>query len=504
MGWLNKAILAVAPRIAVSRMRHQLAAQLLEKESRKYEGAAKGRRTAGWSGVGTSANAETGPALSTLRNNARDLERNNGWAVKGLTGIVSNVVGTGIRCQPKGPKEKAKKASKIWKQWAETTACDFDGRNDLYGIQGLVMQSVARDGEALVRFRWSPVAVNGKSTRFPLQLQVLEADFLDMTRTNGDNSNSVIQGVEVDDQGRVVAYWLYEQHPGESGVSFFKRKKYRSNRVPADEVIRIYRQDRAGQLRGVSWFAPVILSLKDLDEYEDAQLIRQKIAACFAVFVRDSQGIEETTAPNAKALPERVEPGIIEHLPAGKDISFADPPSVEGYDVYTRTILRKIAAGFGLTYEVMTGDYSMTNFSSGRMSWIEMGRNISNWRWRMLIPQLCVPIWDQFVRTAKIAGTDLDGVIAEWTAPRRELVNPKEEIAATVAEIRAGLLSISEAVRERGFDFDDLMAEIAADAEKIDKLGLVLDSDPRRTTQQGQPRDKAAPVSQKDATAAAA
>lgn len=485
MGWFNDALMAVAPGLAANRMRQQLAAKSLQTHLRKYDGAASGHRTAGWRGASTSANAETDGNAAKLRDRARDLERNNAWAAKALTAIVSNVVGTGIRCAPRSTnKRQTAKAAALWKAWAETTACDFDGRHDLYGLQSLVMQTAARDGEALVRFR------RVKGGPVPLALQVLEPDFLDTHKSTGEGGNRVIQGVEIDGEGRAVAYWLYEQHPGETGVNYrLGLSGFKSNRIPAEQVARIYRQDRAGQLRGVTWFGPIMLPLRDLDDYEDAQLVRQKIAACFSVFVRDSAGAEEVVTSDDTYLSEKVAPGIIEILPPGKDISFANPPGVEGYSDYVRAVLRKVAAGLGITYETLTGDLSQTNFSGGRMAWIEMHRNIEAWRWRMLIPQLCVPVWERFVEAATIAGASLEGVACEWTAPRRELVNPKEEILGMVAEIRGGLTSWSEAARERGWDPDVLLSELKEDADRFDSAGLVLDCDPRRTTQQGQPID---------------
>lgn len=491
MGWWQQALLTVAPRAALRAAQHRYATKVVEKQIRSYDGASDSRRTAGWKSASTSANSETLARAPKLRDRARQLERNNAWAHKALTVIVSNTVGTGIRCQPKGPKSKTAKATKLWQMWAETTACDFDGMSDFYGLQALVLQSVARDGESLVRFRTVAPAL------IPLQLQVLECDFLDQRRVSGDNGNRVVQGVEIDDQGRQVACWLYEQHPGEQG--FLGRLGVlgsKSNRVPIEQLARIYRRDRAGQLRGVSWVAPIMLPLNDLEDYESAQLMRQKIAAAFAAFVHDATGIESDAAdPNAPPLSERIEPGLIEHLAPGKNVTFPNPPSLDGYSDYTRSVLHKIAAGMGITYEAMTGDLSQANFSSARMGWLEFSRNIEAWRWRMLIPLLCGPVWAKFTEAADLAGTDLAGVTAEWTPPRREMINPKEEIQAKKDAIRSGQKTLSETLREDGYDAELVLQEWADDAKKLDDLGLMLDCDPRRTTQQGQPRDKAAPTS---------
>ena len=155
--------------------------------------------------------------------------------------------------------------------------------------------------------------------------------------------------------------------------------------VPAADVAHVYRIDRQGQVRGVPWLAPVMITLRTLDEYEDAQLVRQKVAACFAGTLstpdaeveaeelKNWQGATSSPAPSVSCRPAR---SLI--FPA---------PAAEGYAPYTATQLRRIAAGLGVPYEALTGDLSQVNFSSARMGWQEFGRNIEVWRWQMLMPQ---------------------------------------------------------------------------------------------------------------------
>lgn len=480
MGWFDDVLIRLAPRLAVSRLRHQATARTLASQLRRYEGAATSRRTAGWRGTSGSANSETGPAAAKLRANARDLERNNGWAAKAIAVIVANTVGTGIRLRPRHARSKRKVevAGLAWAGWAETTACDYDGMLDFYGLQALALQTVVRDGEVLIVLR----PTRAGATSIPLQLQVLEADHLDTARVTGDNGNRAIQGVEVDAGGRPVAYWLFPDHPADPNSV-----RLQSVRIPAADVIHVFRKERPGQLRAASWLAPVMMPLKDLDDFEDAQLMKQKAAACYAVFVTDATGSDDAlTDTEAEDVPDRLEPGMIQVLPAGKDVKFADPPSLDGYTDYVRAVLRKVAAGLGLTFESLTGDLSQTNFSGGRMGWLEQHRNVEGWRWRMLIPQLCVPVWSRFVEAAIIAGHDLAGVTGEWTPPRRELISPKDDILAEQMAMRNGLKSWSESVREQGYDPDQVLEEIAAERARFDALGVVLDCDPSKTTAQGQ------------------
>ena len=127
-------------------------------------------------------------------------------------------------------------------------------------------------GEVLVRR-----VRGGPSRAIPMQIQVLEPDYLDPSRDGARGGNEVREGIEYDPAGRRVAYWLFDRHPGEWRT--LTRATLESRRVPASEVLHVYRQDRPGQMRGVSWFAPIALQLQDLADHQEAQLLRQKIAA---------------------------------------------------------------------------------------------------------------------------------------------------------------------------------------------------------------------------------
>ena len=114
---------------------------------RRYDGGSNAPRTQGWRAPGTDADtANQHP--SVLRNRARDLRRNNPWAAKGIQVITNNVIGYGIKAQ-----WKSKKAQRLWSEWAETSACDASGMQDIYGLQALALSCVVESGEVLVRLR---------------------------------------------------------------------------------------------------------------------------------------------------------------------------------------------------------------------------------------------------------------------------------------------------------------------------------------------------------------
>ncbi|WP_448682592.1 phage portal protein [Pseudomonas nicosulfuronedens] len=467
-----------AARRAESRLQKMKADLQIKVLERRFEGAGGGRRNDGWRSTGADANAENGPALARLRNRARDLRRNNPYAERAVTGIADNVVGAGIVPRPLGKTRANKKLMELWKAWAEEVLCDADGLENFYGLQHKVMEAVPEGGEVLIRRRWRKSSDN---LPVPMQLQVLEADFLDEEKSGANGSNQIIQGIEFSPIGKRVAYWLFDTHPG-SNTTW---RAMESRRIPAEDVIHVFLPKRPGQARGYTWFAPVMQRLRNFDEMEDAVMEQAKIAACFAAFVTkddQSQG-----GRKASPLVERVEPGIIQELAQGEDVTFGTPPTFNGYESYAWQGLHAISVGLGVPYELVTGDLKGVNFSSGRMGWLHFARRVDVWQWRMLIPQLCGGVWGWFMEAQALLPDGVrEDVKADWVPPRRDMVDPKSELETVKERLRQGLVTWPNALREVGItDPEAHAAEIAKANALFDKLGLVLDCDPRKVSNAG-------------------
>jgi len=470
MNLLDKAIAYIDPARGAKRAAHRTAYEAI----RSYDAAARGRRTNDWKATGADANKQLEASLPTLRNRSREQVRNNVYARRTVQGISVNVVGRGIIPTPEYVTRGAeKRIMKLWKMWAtKANRCDHDGLMSFYGIQKLVMRTVVESGECLVIRRRSD------STLLPLKLQVLEPDFIDTTKSNlisEDEGSITMYGIKFSKNGERLGYWLYDSHPGSD-----RMLRLSSRFVKAEDVCHIYAVERPGQVRGVPWMVASMIRMRDFDEYEDAELVRQKIAACFTVFVSDTDPDAITNNTAAQEIAERVEPGIIEMLPPGKTVSFAQPPLTNGYESYSRKILQGISIGTGITYEMMTGDLSNVNFSSGRMGWLEFQRNVSDWQDNMLIPMFCDRVWEWFCEAGAIVGQVKADTEVSWTPPRREMIDPVKETNALSKQVRNGFLSYSEAVRQMGYDPDDTMEEIQSDNQKFDEKGLILDCDPRQ------------------------
>jgi lambda family phage portal protein len=221
--------------------------------------------------------------------------------------------------------------------------------------------------------------------------------------------------------------------------------------------------------------------MHDLDGYEDATLLKQKVAACYTGFITregsDPFGADDTPITSA------LEPGGLEILPTGSKITFGNPPTATEYTPFVKQRLRRLAAGMGISYEALSGDLSEVNYSSGRMGWAEFQRNIDMWQHQMLIPGLIARVADWFTSLAVVTGivnqSDVDRMWWAHNPPRRTVVDPAKEFPAIRDGIRAGLMTLPEALRDLGKSFDSQMEEQAEANKELDRLGLTVESDAR-------------------------
>jgi len=432
-----------------------------------------------------------------LRVKSRDLVRRNAWANAGIEAFVANAVGTGIKPQSMAQDETFRVAVQaLWRDWTEEA--DATGQTDFYGLQSLAARAMCEGGECFIRLR--PRRPEDRLA-VPLQLQLLEAEHLPLTlNTELPSGNVVRSGIEFDAMGRRVAYHLYRSHPEDGRLSPMSGQGGQDTvRVLAAEIMHLYRVLRPGQIRGEPWLARALVKLNELDQYDDAELVRKKTAAMFAGFItrlapEDNLMGEGLSDADGVAL-AGLEPGTLQILEPGEDVKFSDPADVGGsYGEFLRTQFRAVASAIGVTYEQLTGDLSGVNYSSIRAGLLEFRRRMEAIQHGVLVHQMCRPVWnawlDQAVLSGAIAAPGFtrrrrEYAACKWIAQGWQWVDPEKEFKAMLLAIRAGLMSRSEAISAFGMDAEDVDREIAADNARADELGLIFDSDPRRTSKDG-------------------
>lgn len=441
-------------------------------KKRKYDAGSRAPRLAGWNPRNTDADT-TNDNPQTLRARSRDLVINSPWANKAVQTIVNNTVGYGIRPQLYSTsKSREKRIADLWAAWAETTACDASGLHDIYGLQRLVMRAVCESGECLIRMR--PRRPEDRLP-VPMQLQVIEPDYLvdTVALTSPAQGNTVERGIEYDALGRRVAYHLHRLHPGAAN-SYAQMDTI--SRVPANEIIHLFRVDRPGQERGVSWLAPVAVTLRELSIFEDALLKKQQLGNLMCGFLISNDPNEFTD--ELQDIPD-LQPGTMYALRPGSEVQFTNPPSVGDDPNYRNSCLRSIAAGIGISYEALTGNLSEVNYSSARLGSFEFQRNVMSWQWTMFIPRFCNRVMEWFLEAAQLNGADTTGITQQWTPPARMIIDAGKEYEAMALACKAGFMSIPEAIRSQGEDPDKVLAEQAEYLAKLDAAGVASEADYR-------------------------
>ncbi|UAY56258.1 phage portal protein [Arachidicoccus terrestris] len=469
MSVIDRIIKEFSPERAVKRAAHKAQLRLISDHQRRYEGAAFGDRHSGWYGkTNESLNQMIHRDQKNLVLRSRNLAINNPYAKKAPKTIANNVIGSGIIPTPKGrSKSVVKQLKDLWKDWGESLVCDYDGRFNFYGLQKMAMRSVVIAGEILVIRKRVESSVN----KFGLQILLLEGEYIDQTKHNYSGGFPTTgeydyYGIRYNSKNKIVGYWIYDRSPLEGNL--------KSSLVDIKDIIHIFEVDRPQQNRGVPFPSATILKQRDLDDYEDAELLGKKAAACMPIFVTNKSEEGEGGVISNDDRVENLEPGTITYLKAGESVEMTQPPQNQGYSEYTKTQHRAIANGYGLTYEQYTGDLSNVNFSSGRMGWLEFQRQVDDWQNMLIIPQLCGPVYKWFLEAVETStGINLGGVRVDWTAPRREMIDPVKETNALVKATQAGFTSWQEVVRQQGYNPDDVLKEITEDQNNFSSAGLM-------------------------------
>lgn len=458
-----------------------------------WEAAGHGKRLKNWNASSSSINDLLDANLETLRSRSRHVVMNNPIAGNAINSIVSNCIGTGIKPQSKAPDESFRtEVQELWLEW--TQEADTHGVTDFYGLQSLICQSMLEGGSCFVRFR-SRRPEDGLSV--PLQLQAIESEHLNRSLNRTLPNGGVIKnGIEFNPIGQRAAYHLYRQHPGEN----FGFSNIDSVRVPASEVMHIFRPLRLGQIDGVPWLSNVLLKLHELDKYDDAEIIRKQTAAMFAGFItrldpedmvlNQSQD-DDNAGGDGFESPIELVPGMMQFLEPGEDIKFSEPADVgANYESFMRTQLRFVAMGMGLSYEQLTGDLTQVNYSSIRAGLLEFRRKCEMLQRHVIVHQFCRPVWQRWFQLALLSGglesktDDRKSRSVKWIAQGWDWVDPLKDQQAQQMAVRNGFKSRSQVVSGLGYDAEEIDREIEADNKRADDKNLVYDSDGRASKAQ--------------------
>jgi lambda family phage portal protein len=473
------------------------AARALPAVRNSYESATTGRRARGWIAPTVGPNASTLPTLSTLRARSRHAYRNDPYGGGALDIRVEQLVGTGIAPKSMAPDEAFREqVQALWLRWTDES--DADGLLDFYGQMTQATRCWQEAGEVFTRLR--PRLPSDRLT-VPLQLQLLEPELCPLEYTTVREGNKIRAGIEFSPIGRRTRFWFYRAHPADGELDS-------ATLVPllARDVLHMFLPLRAGQIRGVPHLHRALLTMRDLDVGDDATLLRWQLANMFMGWIQPSPATGEVTVdPITGRAIERdaqgqalfpMEPGAMAELGPGEELHFNEPPEAGStYEAFMRQQLRKIAAAARVPYHALTGDMVQVNDRTIRVILQDFRRSLEQLQWQVIIHQFCRPVWTAWFERAVLAGAlevpagyfddPTPWQAVEWAPDRWPYIHPVQDIEADTNEVRAGFASRTQKVKARGYDVEDVDRQRAEDNARDDALGLVSDSDPRKTSAAG-------------------
>jgi len=442
-----------------------------------------------WSPPFGGPNEAVASAGQTVAARARDAVRNNAYAARVVDLWTANLVGTGITTQWRDAAHTS-----VWSVWSRSTDCDSDGLTDWAGLQALAVRAMVESGESLMWFRRVPATAENP---VGLRIQVLEGDRLDWSYNKRlADGAAIVQGIEVDSFGRPIAYHLLA---GSGDWPGYRLSVSERVRVPASDVVHLFRRRRPGQLRDVSWLAPVLWTLRDLAEYDVALLRKAYVEACLALVVTGGEDDGTLTGEAREGLTdahgrlvEAIEPQQILYSRGDRQVHTIEPTGGGSHIGFATRALEAVAVGTGLSYDQVSGDVSRANFSSLRAGKIEFRRLLEQVQYTLLIPTMVGRVARRFHEEGVLRGL-WSGPMPEVvnTPPAPEMVDPLKETLALIRQVRAGFVPPQEAVAQFGYDYKEVIRLIAEANAALDDAGLILDVDPRRIALSGSAQDQA-------------
>lgn len=441
----------------------------------------------------------------------------------------TKVIGVGLTLQASVNTDVlgiSKEEAKTWQKhteaefrlWADKKQnCDAIGMNNFPGLQQLGLTAWLGSGDVFPVFKRYG---RTKNNPYSLRIHMVEADrvctpyHLGGGRgwhgitdgENPDNGNKIYDGVEVDKNGMVVAYWVCSTYPFQITTEPTKwtRVEAYGERTGLPNILHVMNSERCDQYRGVTYLAPVIEQLLQLRRYTESELMAALVQSFFTAWIvtkTDSSqlpfdevggGAVDLDGDRGGVSEDDNEyemgPGTVAHLEDGEDIKFGSPnvPST-GFDAFVKTFCKIIGAGLGIPYDVLIKEYN-SSYSAARAALQDAWEDFKMRR-KWFVDSFCQPVYEVWLAEAvalgrvKAPGFFGDPLIraawcgAQWIGPVQGSLDPLKETKAAVMQIQHALRTHAQVTRESGGgDWDDNVAQVTEENAKLAAAGCTTAS----------------------------
>lgn len=461
---------------------------------------------------------------------ARDVGRNEGVGASAGMRVVNSAVGfrwdftskpnwKALGLSYEVARELGSQIGAAWEQYAYGIHFLPDAERTLtFGqLLRLCAAHIFNDGEAVCLIEW---ADDENTTRWLTRMRVVDPDRL--SNPNGLPNGTALAGggtltggVEKNRSGVPQRYWIREGHPHDVGatpnMTWTAWERY-STTLGRPQVLHAFDKLRAGQTRGITRFVTVLKLFRSLSKYTEKTIEAAALNALFLGFIKSNAGpsaVKEGFEADEVAAFALERADFYDENPVEVDgvqmpvLGLDDEVQMQttardtsGFDGFTRSILRLIAAALGVTYEELSMDFSQTNYSSARAALLVAWKETLALR-GLIEQQIAWPFFAAWLEEAIDNGTVVlpagapdfyDAIDAyvegQWRGPGRGHIDPTKEIAAAAARIEAGMSTLEKECAEYdGSDWEEVLEQQAREASRRADLGLSVGPDaPARDT----------------------
>lgn len=424
----------------------------------------------------------------------------------------TNVVGNGLRLKSTINREllgMTAEAAEEWQKrteaefalWAERKdACDATGINDFYGLQQLAMLAWPMSGDCFCLFRRYE---STKMQPYSLRLYLLEADrvrtptadggitMLSTTGENKDNGNPIYDGVEVDKNGRIVAYHIANTYPFQNTLvpTKFARVEAYGKATGLPNILHIMDSERCEQYRGVPYLAQVMEPLLQMRRYTEAEIMAAIVQSFFTAFVKTNGDTTEmpfgepanTEAHEVSRDPADYEmgPGNTVIMEPGEDVAFGSPTHPNtGFEVFMRALCEQVGAALEIPADLLIMSFN-SSYSASRAALLEAWKAF-RMRREWLTKSFCRPVYEVWMTEAVARGRIIapgfltDPLIrqaylqSEWIGPSQGQLDPTKEVQAAQMAVENGFSTReAEAIRLNGSEYASNVDKLKSENERL-------------------------------------
>lgn len=481
------------------------------KNSGYSEGGASHRKTtlAAYNPIKASPQSDVDANLNTLRSRSYDLFCNSPVGAAAINRSRTNVIGAGLKVSPKidyvtlgltaeEAKDWQRKTFREFELWAKTKSCDLYRKNNFYDMQDIAYLGYLIDGDAWAALKYRKATPDNP---YSLRIQLFEAtrvcnpNNIGLTDTvvakNPSNGNRIYNGVEIDADGTVVAYWVASRTPNDFAtaveplewcrVEAFGKLTGRAN------ILQISHEERPEQYRGVPYLAPVIETLKQVSRYIGAELTAAVIKSFFTLFFTSKAGENDiyNVVDDTYSFDDKVEmlsginlgTGSVNLLPDGVDVKAVDGSrTMSTFEPFTNQLISLIGAAIGIPSEVLMARFN-SSYSAARAALLQAGALFKTRR-TWFARDFCQPIYEAWLAEAvalgriEAPGYGTDPLItaawskADWFGPVMGMIDPVKEVNGAALRCKYGYSTGErESAELTGTDYDDNISQIGIERD---------------------------------------